>query len=482
MVTGCSVSNMEITHKTKRELRIQGWIFTILFLAVMGLLGWLSTRYHKELDWTATGRHTLSEASLKVLQKLEAPVNITSYASGSDFSKARQLLRELIKRYKKGSDKFSLEFVDPMTNPDKTRELGIRTDGEMIIEYQGRTERVQEFKEEAITNALQRLLRNAERQIVFITGHGERDPEGSANHDMGVFIKNLKSKGFKTNSVELIKTLSLPENIAVLVIASPQFDYLQGEVAVINKYIDEGGHLLWLMEPDSKARLKELASKLKVKVLDGVIVDLDIRQLGVNDPTIVMGQTKPHAITTDFNVLTLYPRVVGLENEKDDNWQVTPFLESIPRSWLETSEIISEVRFAAAEDIAGPIKFGLALTRKLKPRELKSRDLKSDDKKSEDEEQKVINSKTQRVVVMGDGDFISNAYLGNQGNQNMGENIMNWLTHDDNFIDIPPRVAPDAKLVVSKNSMIMLGATYLLIIPLLLGGSGVFIWLRRRKR
>ncbi len=482
MVTDYSVSNMEITHKTKRELRIQGWIFTVLFLSVMGLLGWLSTRYHKELDWTATGRHTLSEASLKVLQKLEAPVNITSYASGGALSPARTRVRDLLNRYQKVSDKLKLEFIDPMTNPDKTRKLGIRTDGEMIFEYQGRSENLQIFTEEGITNTLQRMLRDAERQIVFIAGHGERNPEGTANHDMGLFVDNLKKKGFKTSTIELTKTLTLPKNIAVLVIASPQFDYLKGEAEVINKYIDEGGHLLWLMEPDSKARLKELASKLKVKVLNGVIVDLDIRQLGVNDPTIVMGQTKPHAITTDFNVLTLYPRVVGLENEKDDNWQVTPFLESIPRSWLETSEIKSEVRFTAAEDIAGPIKFGLALTRMLKPRELKSQDLKSNDKKSEDKDKKDTNNKTQRVVVMGDGDFISNAYLGNQGNQNMGENIFNWLTHDDNFIDIPPRVAPDAKLVVDENSMIMLGATYLLIIPLLLVGSGVFIWLRRRKR
>ena len=62
---------MEITNKTRRQLRIQAWTFIILFLTVIGLLGWISTRYNKQLDWTATGRHTLTEASAKVLEKLE---------------------------------------------------------------------------------------------------------------------------------------------------------------------------------------------------------------------------------------------------------------------------------------------------------------------------------------------------------------------------------------------------------------------------
>ncbi len=85
-------------------------------------------------------------------------------------------------------------------------------------------------------------------------------------------------------------------------------------------------------------------------------------------------------------------------------------------------------------------------------------------------------------MVVGDGDFISNTYLGNQGNQQLGVNIINWLTHDDSFIDIPTATAPDAMLVVNETSMILLGTLYLLIIPLVLIGAGVYIWLRRRKR
>ena len=210
--------------------------------------------------------------------------------------------------------------------------------------------------------------------------------------------------------------------------------------------------------------------------MNGVIVDLDIRQLGVEDPTIIMGQYLPQPITKDFNVLTLYPRVTGINYEAKDGWKIEPFLESVNRSWLETGELKGTIRFEEASDVKGPVKFGIAMTRKLNHEE------KQDSKAAAKDTSANAKPKTQRVVVMGDGDFISNAFLGNQGNQQMGENILNWLTHDDNFIDIPTAKAPDAQLAMGKTGMIVLGFLYLLVITFMLIGAGVFIWLRRRNR
>ncbi len=467
---------MEITNKTRRQLRFQAWTFIILFLTVMGLLGWISTRYNKELDWTATGRNTLSKASAAVLGKLKDPVTITSYASGGKLGPAHTRVSELVKRYEKISDKIHLKFVDPMANPDETRKLGIRTDGEMIVSYQGRTEHVTNFTEEDLTNALQRLLRNAERKIVFITGHGERNPLGHANSDLGEFFQAVQSKGFKVSTLNLTTSLIIPPDTSVLVIASPQLDYLPGEIATIKRYVDNGGNLWWMQEPKSNAHLKALADDLHISFMDGVIVDLEIRLLGVSDPTIIMGQYLPHAITKDFNVLTLFPRVTGINYEEKDNWKVTPFLESVNRSWLETGALKGTIRFDAGMDVKGPVKFAIAMTRKV------NNDKQNDKDKSQDKKPAQDNSKTQRVVVMGDGDFISNTYLGNQGNQQMGDNILNWLTHDDNFINIPERKAPGSHMAVKPDTMITLGILYLAVIPLILIGGGVFIWLRRRKR
>ena len=74
--------------------------------------------------------------------------------------------------------------------------------------------------------------------------------------------------------------------------------------------------------------------------MDGVIVDLDIRLLGVNDPTIIMGQYLPDPITKDFNVLTLFPRVTGINYQAKDNWQIKPFLVSMP-AWMSKARLNS---------------------------------------------------------------------------------------------------------------------------------------------
>ncbi len=455
---------MEINKQSKRTLRLQGWIFNLLFLASLLLIGWLSTRYDQKYDWTATGLHSLTEASIKVLDKLDAPIRIHSYASEGEL---RDGIKNLIERYQQYTDQIELIFIDPMKNPDKTRDMGIRVDGEMVIHYQERTEHLQNFSEESITNTIQRLLRNAERHIVFVTGHGERDPTGQANYDLSLFSGNLQKIGFQAVTVELPKTLAIPQNTSVLVIASPLAEYLAGELKLIQDYVKQGGNLLWLTDPQSKAKLAPLAEQLQISFSSGTIVDTQIQLLGVNDPTIVMGQYQPHPITNNFDVLTLYPRAVGIQYQENDTWQVSPFLQSIERSWVENGKLEGTIAFDQGIDIQGPVQFGLALQRDIP------------DTTSDSQEPK---TRTQRIVVMGDGDFIANAYLGNQANQAMGENIINWLTHDDSLINIPPAKAADAQITLSETSMAILGAIYMLLIPIMLIGGGVFIWLKRRKR
>ena len=88
----------------------------------------------------------------------------------------------------------------------------------------------------------------------------------------------------------------------------------------------------------------------------------------------------------------------------------------------------------------------------------------------------------QRVIVIGDSDFLSNAYLGNGGNIDLGLNLFNWLNHDDQFITITARTASDINLELGKVAQILIGFGFLFGLPLLLLASGFSIWWRRRNR
>ncbi len=88
----------------------------------------------------------------------------------------------------------------------------------------------------------------------------------------------------------------------------------------------------------------------------------------------------------------------------------------------------------------------------------------------------------QRIAVVGDADFLSNRYLGTGGNLEIGVNLVNWLSHDDNLIAISPRAAPDTQLDLSQTQQIIIFLSFLLILPIVLFGAGLTIWLKRRKR
>lgn len=458
---------MEINRKTRLQFRIQNLIFVMLFLAVIGLLAWLSHRYAYESDWTATGRHTLSDTSIAVLSRIEGPVQITAFAG----KQLQAPIKDFVRRYQKHKSDIELAFVDPNLEPDITRSMGITVEGEMVISYQGRSEHVTNPKEETITNSLQRLLRSQEKKLVFLSGHGERRPDGQANHDYGAFTGYLASKGIKAISHNLNEQPAIPADTAVLVIAGPQIDYLSGEVELIRAYLAQGGNLLWLHDPGRLYNLDELAADLRLQFIKGVIVDPTTQLLGISDPSFALvTRYEQHPITRDFGFMTLFPRASGIKFNGDQTWTALSFLQTIDRSWAEIGQMQGVVEFDAGQDTPGPLTIGISLTRPLPSTDTTTA------------ENTPTTSAEQRVVVVGDGDFLSNAYLGNQGNQELGYNIINWLSHDDNFIAIPVRTAPDTELRMSETGWSILGLFFLIILPVVLLVSGVVIWLRRRKR
>lgn len=459
---------MEVSKKSLRQIRLQTWTFVVLFLTVIGLLAWLSTRYNYQADWTASGRHTLSEASATLLEKLEGPVNITSFSRPDDLSGLRKRTTELVSRYQRLKPDLELDFVDPDESPELVRQQGITLDGELVVSYQGRKENLRNIGEQALSNALQRMLRSGERRIVFLAGHGERRIDGQANFDLGQWGQQLQEKGFAFSTLRLGTEAAIPEETTALVIAGPQIELLPGEVALIQAYVAGGGNLLWFSEPGKLNGLAPLADQLGLEFLPGTLVDPTGQMLGISNPAIIVVAEYPqHPVTEELSTLTLFPEAHAIESRDKDGWQSTALLRSLPRSWSETGPIEGAIGFDTGSDLAGPLTIGMLLTRE------------TGDVAEEGTEPP---GRTQRIAVIGDGDFLSNTYIGNGANQEFGDRLLNWLSHDDTFITIAPRAAPDTQLEITPALSIAIGLGFLLVIPGLLIGSGITIWWRRRKR
>ena len=457
---------MQVTRSSRRQLQLQNLMFVAGLLIFVGLLAWLSTRYSFDADWSSSGRNTLSIDSRQLLDEMPDPIHVTAFATENAL--VREHIADLIGRYQRYKANVELTFVNPDAEPDRIRELGITLDGELLLAYQGRSEKVQSLSEQTLTNSLLRIARQKQRRVSFLSGHGERDPLGQANHDLGKFGQLLEQKGIVLDTLKLAETADIPADTNLLVIADPRVVLLPGEIQLVHRYLQAGGNLLWLVEPGAIAGLDPIAEALGIEFLPGTIVDATTQLFGIDNPAFALIPDYPmHPITREMTSLTLYPQASALDVSAPQEWQAEPLLTTLDRAWTEIGPISGTIRFDEdSDERMGPLDIGFVFSRM------------NNKKDSGDGE----SSAEQRVIVIGDSDFLSNAYLGNGGNVELGLNLFNWLNHDDQFITVTARTASDVNLELGKTAQIIIGFGFLFGMPLLLLGSGVAIWWRRRNR
>jgi len=362
---------------------------------------------------------------------MDAALEITAYAREQEA--LRDAIKKFVARYQGNKDDIVLHFVNPDAVPDEIRNMGIRVNGELVLRYKGRKQHVRRASEQEFTNALQGLLRGTERWLVFIEGHGERHPLKGANHDLGLWAQQLQQRGFYLQALNLATTTSIPDNTSVLILAGPAVAYLPGEVELILSYLNKGGNLLWLHDPGKLHGLETVAEFLGIRFPQGTIIDYAGRLIGIDDVTITL-------VTNRL--------------------QAQMLLSSGDHTWQETGELKGELALDKGKDLPGPLPLGLSLERAV--------------------EQEGSDIKQQRVVVVGDGDFLANTYVNNSGNMELGLRLMNWLSDDDGLIDIPATTAIDAQFKMQSTTAGFLGVFFVFILPLVLFATGMIIWWRRR--
>lgn len=453
---------MKVNRKFRFQLFMQNSLFVVLFVALVGLVGYLTREYHLARDITQSSRNTLTEGSANVLKQMKSPLNITVFASkDQDY---RKTINDFITRYQRTKADINVKYIDPAEEPKLAQDAGIRAEGELVVEYEQRSDHlVPPYVEQDMTNLLVRLARAKARGVMFLDGHGERSLIGEKNHDLGEFGHQLGKKGFKLSNPDLTIAQSVPRNAAMLVIASPQVDVTEQEVKKIIEYVATGGNLLWLIDQEPLHGLQPLAEHLGIQLTPGTVVDLSSSQYGADQKIAFASQYGEHPITKNFQLRALFPEARQIDvSDTGGDWQVTRLVDVAPNGWLETGDINGKVSFDDKRDIAGPINIAVAMERKAE-------------------------NITQRVVVVGNGNFLANTFLANGGNLDLGVNIVNWLAGDDNLITIQPRPIKDANVTIPADSWnrflamaIFFG--FRLVLPIVLLVTGVLIWWRRRKR
>jgi ABC-type uncharacterized transport system involved in gliding motility auxiliary subunit len=432
--------------------------FAVILLASAFALYQLAAHYPLQRDVTQNALNSLEPGSVDALKQLKGPVQITVYATEQDaqLGDVRKFVREIVALYQRYKPDISLTFVDPVKQPEAMRKAAIQGNGEMVVEFEGRREHLTTLNEQTLSSALLRLAHTKEQLLMYLSGHGERKLDGKANHDLGEFGARLQQNGYRIASLNLALAQEVPVNASVLVITHPQLKFGSGEIAKLKRHLERGGNLLWLLDAEPLRGLEPIAESLGLLLSPGIVIDPAAQEMDAPANWALGTGYPPHPITRDFDLLTVYPyaRALGLEGNSD-KWKTHVLVEGAARGWV-SEQTSGKTSFDKNHDVPGPVNLALAL-------------------------QRDINGHEQRIVVVGSGGMLANAYSGNGGNLDLGINMVNWLTNEERLIAMHPHAAKDAKLTLSKRQLSLLSLTFLIILPLLTIAAGIWSWRRRHR-
>lgn len=435
-------------------------ILSLLLTGILLATGWLTQRFSTAFDVTANNRHSLTATTQKVLQAMDAPVELIAVL-GPD-PQARAGVEALVSRFQTYKPDIGLRFINPDTDPAAARELDAAPGGELILRAAGREQRLQNLSERTLVNSFRLLNRDGDRDIAFITGHDERSPIRFSNDDWKAVADELAGIGLVSREVSLVSEPVLNDDIDLVVIAAPRRPYFPGELASLVDFINRGGNLLWLSESptgaDTGPGLQILADNLGVDTLPGTVIDTASQALDADSPDFVLlDRFPPHPVTTILTSPILLPQASALGVTPLAGQQILPLLQTPDSSWTESGVLSGKVAFDAnTNEVAGPLILGVTIERQ--------------------QAQGI-----QRLAVIGDADLGASRFIDNGGNRAFIESLMLWLTGESDAMEFVTQKAADSELVLDNRTIVTLTAVYLAGIPIVLLVFGMAVRWRRRR-
>ena len=93
------------TTKTHRAANFaQAAVYTVIVIAILGVVNFLAQRYNKSFDSTANKKYTLSDQTAKVIKNMQGDLAITYWDRPTGFDNAK----DLFDRYKGLSPKVTV--------------------------------------------------------------------------------------------------------------------------------------------------------------------------------------------------------------------------------------------------------------------------------------------------------------------------------------------------------------------------------------
>jgi ABC-type uncharacterized transport system involved in gliding motility auxiliary subunit len=435
-------------------------IATLSVLALLGLINFLAVRYPVRRDFTEAQLFTLAPQSQQLVRNLSQPINVWIFDRNQD-----QQDRELLENYRRQNPQFSFEYVDPQVQRGLAEKFGVKQFGEVHLEagQQRRLVQVvnneQRLSEVRLTNSIQQVISDRTAKVYFLQGHGELPVTGEQG-GLSQALTALGERNYTTEPLNLIQNPTVPQDTTIVVVAGPKRALFPPEVKALTDYLNRGGSLLLMIDPNTNPGLDGLLKSWGVTLDNRIVIDPAGASIGFGPAVPVVDTYGEHPITQDFNNgISFYSEARSLELSEVAGVQATPLLITSPQTWAESNLQGDQLQFNPETDVQGPLTIGAALSRKVNNQQ----------------------SQEARLVIFGDSNFAVDGLFEQQLNGDVFLNSIGWLSkQDEETLSIRPREPRNRRINLAAQQANVLGLTALLLIPLIGFASAVFLWWRRR--
>ncbi|MBI3934380.1 MAG: GldG family protein [Acidobacteria bacterium] len=434
-------------------------IFNLIVLRAPTRLGQYNTNW--QWDLTANRRYSLSPQAVQVLSNLDRDVQIIYFDRQNNFG----AVRDLLDQFPTQSQKVSVSYFDPDRERAKATQYNIKEYGKIVVVAGDKNEQAKGVKEEDVINTIIRVLKGGAKNIYFLTGHGEREIDSTERLGFSEAKKALQGSNYEIKTLSLLQEKpEIPADCKVLVIAGPQKDLLDPEIAAIKQYMAEGGRVFFLLSPFTPPKIVKLLAGYGADVSNTLVVDMSGigRLFGTDELMPLALQYDPHPITKDMaNTATLFPFSTAVRSSADSEVgaEFQLIAKTAPNSWATKDVHAKQVSFREGQDFKGPLALaGAGVYRN----------------------PDALIDIEARFVVSGSADLIANAILEFNGNRDLFLNMMNWLSSDEDLIAVRPKDPEERPVNLSPNELRMVFYFTFLILPLAVVLGGLGVWWKRR--
>jgi hypothetical protein len=467
-----------------------------LFLSLFAGLNYIALNHAWRFDLTESRRHSLSAETRAYLAELERDVRIivTISDDGDDdeLEQARRDITALLREYTyhtRNSTKGRIEVreLDIYQNRREAEALGLEQSNQVILItdrhrrvltlgdfYTTRDLQREGFHgESTLTAALLDVSSAEKKKIYFLSGHGEMRPDDvDRRRGLSDLRDELRHRNYEVAGLDLSLTRKIPDDAALVVIASPQGPLKPFEELLLRDYLTtRAGRLIVLLDPGVAHGLENLTFDWGVIVYDNVIIDLDPRSLTENNDVRLWNFTAdPASRITESLINNAMPVIVGparvvsddLGRSLDDGLSVKRLIATGPEAWGETSYRLSSFAYTPGQDLKGELGV-MVISERLKPANLP------------------LSVRGGRLAVLGTGDLVSNDRIITIGNLNLFLATVNWAVEREIRLNIPVRPIERFQLALSAEELVRLRLGLLLGLPGLVAGLGLVVYWTRRN-